>query len=392
MFFLPFDEIEINKNEVEQSLLNIDEKARANDFTWQGQFSPQFIEVMLEKYAHKGDFVVDPFCGCGTVMEEASRKGLNAYGMELNPAPYHMAKTYEFVNISFDQRAQIVCNLEDFLLTIPFSQDVTEALLEEINQCEEGLYQTTLKTLVILMDVFKYGTGWQNMMGKWEKLKKIITNLPYKHNSIHVDSGDSRNMRLENDCCSLLITSPPYINVFNYHQKYRESVELLGYNVLDTAKTEFGSNRKNRTNRFLTVIQYCIDLALQVNESIRICRDGARMIYIVGRESTVLGHKFCNSKLVYNIFTQIYGIPLDVRQERAFKNRFGKIIYEDIIHFINNGAKDVLEEEIIERARMIAINELRFQYKNSGDEVRKLKINEAIIKADSVNKSEEVHL
>lgn len=34
---------------------------------------------------------------------------------------------------------------------------------------------------------------------------------------------------------TLLITSPPYINVFNYHQKYRRSVEALGYDVLAIA-------------------------------------------------------------------------------------------------------------------------------------------------------------
>lgn len=121
---------------------------------------------------------------------------------------------------------------------------------------------------------------------------------------------------------TLLITSPPYINVFNYHQKYRRSVEALGYDVLAIAKNEFGSNRKNRGNRLLTVIQYCIDMALSFKEVIRTCRDGARMIYVVGRESNVLGYSFCNSRLIFEIATQIFEIPFLLRQERVFKNRF----------------------------------------------------------------------
>ena len=72
----------------------------------------------------------------------------------------------------------------------------------------------------------------------------------------------------------------------------------------------------------LTVIQYCIDMALSFKEVIRTCRDGARMIYVVGRESNVLGYSFCNSRLIFEIATQIFEIPFLLRQERVFKNRF----------------------------------------------------------------------
>ncbi len=53
-----------------------------------------------------------------------------------------------------------------------------------------------------------------------------------------------------------VITSPPYINVFNYHQNYRQSAEILGWDLLKIAKSEIGSNRANRGNRFYTIIQF----------------------------------------------------------------------------------------------------------------------------------------
>lgn len=43
----------------------------------------------------------------------------------------------------------------------------------------------------------------------------------------------------------LVLTSPPYINVYNYHQQYRASAEALGWDLLEVAKTEIGSNRKH---------------------------------------------------------------------------------------------------------------------------------------------------
>jgi hypothetical protein len=59
----------------------------------------------------------------------------------------------------------------------------------------------------------------------------------------------------------LIVTSPPYINVFNYHQNHRAILELLGFDLAATsAASELGSNRKNRGNRFRTVIQYALDM------------------------------------------------------------------------------------------------------------------------------------
>src|SRR5207253_983844 len=46
----------------------------------------------------------------------------------------------------------------------------------------------------------------------------------------------------------LIVTSPPYINVFNYHQNHRAILELLGFDLLHVAASELGSNRKNRGN------------------------------------------------------------------------------------------------------------------------------------------------
>ena len=201
--------------------------------------------------------------------------------------------------------------------------------------------------------------------------------------------GDARRLKCHSNVADLLITSPPYINVFNYHQKYRRSVEALGYDVLAIAKKEFGSNRKNRGNRLLTVIQYCIDMALSLKEAIRVCKPNARMIYVVGRESNVLGYSFCNSQLIYEIATEIFELPFLLRQERVFKNRFGQLIYEDILHFENYKTDDILcDESIEESARTIAIRMLTEKAQTYPDSKNIESIFDAIAKAESIKKSE----
>jgi hypothetical protein len=110
-------------------------------------------------------------------------------------------------------------------------------------------------------------------------------------------------------------------------------MELLGVDVLEVAKSEFGSNRKNRGNRFLTVVQYCLDLYAALIELRRVIKTSGRVIFVVGRESRVLGVPFQNGSLVASL-AEMTGFKLGLRQERKFMNMFGDLIYEDILHFI----------------------------------------------------------
>jgi hypothetical protein len=99
------------------------------------------------------------------------------------------------------------------------------------------------------------------------------------------------------------------------------------------ARSEIGSNRKNRANRFLTVIQYCQDMTLALVEMRRICGPRGHIIMIVGRESAVKGTRFFNGDIVARLAERCAGLRTEKRQERVFRNRFGEAIYEDILHF-----------------------------------------------------------
>ncbi|MFQ5873813.1 MAG: Bpu10I family restriction endonuclease, partial [Dehalococcoidia bacterium] len=125
---------------------------------------------------------------------------------------------------------------------------------------------------------------------------------------------------------------PPYINVFNYHQNYRRSVEVLGWNLLRVARSEIGSNRANRGNRFYTVIQYCIDMANVLQELARVLRPDGRAIVILGHESRVLGAPFYNADIVERIACGSEMFDIVLRQQRVFTNRFGESIREDILN------------------------------------------------------------
>ncbi len=151
----------------------------------------------------------------------------------------------------------------------------------------------------------------------------------------------------------MVLTSPPYINVHNYHQQYRRSVEAMAHNVLAIARSEIGSNRQNRANRFLTVVQYSLDMSLALREIVRVIRPAGLSILVVGRESTVCGDRFFNGELIAELAVRTAGLRLERRQERVFRNRYGKSIYEDILHLRSTG--EVVDETFaLNAARSVA--------------------------------------
>ena len=383
---------EINHTEIDQALLDIDVKKRSNLFAWNGQFSPQFVETLLVHYAKDGDYVADPFLGSGTVLYECARRGLSAYGIELNASAYLMAKIYEFVNVSNKDREKLISRID--LQMAELSKMDGDASLNQIVKVaktdKDAHVRIVLSALVVLLDVYNNKMSHELIEKKWNGLKGILLGLPRSENEIKVEMGDARQMSLKDGSVDLIVTSPPYINVFNYHQKYRRSVELLGYDVLKIARSEFGSNRKNRGNRFLTVIQYCIDMAIALCEAGRTCKQGARLIYVVGRESKVLGVSFCNSELIFLIATEMLGYKCLLRQERAFKNRYGQNIVEDILHF-SRGARVRNDIDVVEKeARQLAVDILLSKVKSTNKTDAVALLEDAVEKASTVMKSEEV--
>lgn len=346
-------DIPLNTSDIEQSILNIENKTRSNPLTWKGQFSPQFIEAMLSTYANKEDAVLDPFVGSGTVLYEAAKIGLHSIGVEINPAAFLLAQTYLFCQVDYNQRNALLNQAEKLFITaLNDNSNPKWSLLKALENSPNNFIEILLNTLIILSDFYK-NPSVDKVIGVWTKLKNVIYELPFTDANISVINSDARQIPVKDNSVDIVITSPPYINVFNYHQQYRQSAEYLGWNLLSVAKSEIGSNRKHRGNRFLTVIQYCLDLSQIITEIKRVCKPNSRIVFVMGRESTVRGTTFKNGEIMALLGIRCGKIKIINRQERVFLNRFGISIKEDIIHFQNNKQED--EGNIEEKSRLTAL-------------------------------------
>lgn len=383
----------LDETDISAACLNIEAKARSNLFPWNGQFSPQFVEVMFAQYAPVGARILDPFCGSGTVLAEASLLGLEATGVELNPAAYILARTYSLANVSHASRVALLTSVEHklqsvlpegwpLLMTVDAkSSETNEAALPSLLKEASQQERVILEAFIILADFFK-GVSAAKLAKTWFKLRQTVEQLPHSEAPLALNHADGRYPEGEH-LFNLVFTSPPYINVYNYHQQYRASAEALGWDLLHVAKTEIGSNRKNRGNRFLTVTQYCLDLAICLSSLWSATTPDARIIFVMGRESRVRGVPFFNGEIAAMLAVEAVGYRLALRQERVFTNRFGQRIFEDILHFQKPRPK-APKRNAIEIARKIASEALKagIEHANEPD------IREDLL--DAINKVQEV--
>ncbi len=349
-----FDHFSINRTAIAQDELDLVNRCRTSLFPWRGQFSPEFVELMLAKYACSNSVVVDPFVGSGTVLFEAVRQSLRCFGAEINPAAVVMSDTVRFANLDTSKRREhIRCarsiiekhwpvHYDEGLFSLLRDPNLGKAPPTVENLLKDMLCEATADPYIyslIANTVIRFMTSDTRhdagmFFCAFEEQKKIVEQLPFSIYPCVVFHCDARALPLDNGSVDLIITSPPYINVFNYHQNDRPAMELMGWDPLRVARSEFGSNRKHRGNRFLTVVQYAIDMLQALCEMRRLIRLNGRIIIVIGRESKVRSVSFQNGQIVAALAAGGAGLRLVMRQERKFKNKFGSVIYEDILHFV----------------------------------------------------------
>ncbi len=332
--------------------------------------------------------------GSGTVLLESARLALPVYGCEINPAAFHLARLYEISNLDTVTRRNLLHEAEAILARAHptifepplFRTEVHSTPYNGFNWIKATSDQRVrmlLEALVVLADGDAASKG--TYANKWFTIRNIVPALPFTKTLVRALLGDARSLSLSDNSIDFVLSSPPYINVFNYHHNLRAGIESLGWKPLAISRSEIGSNRKFRQNRFLTVIQYCIDMALALTELRRVCRSTARILLILGRESNVQKTAFYNGRILERLATEALDFRVQLKQERVFVNRFGKSIYEDILH-LSPRPSSRPKEAIVESARHIGRNFLMEAIgRTPRDRMHYLRV--AISQADQVDAS-----
>ncbi len=376
--------------------LDVEDKKKSNIFNWRGQFTPEFVEYILSEFSTNQDIIVDPFCGSGTVLQECAFRQTSAYGFEINPAAYGMAKFFSLSSLSIEKRKYLtncvkkrIDALSNRFTDLPLfscAYEFRERAANLLDFARELFSQSENKTetLISLLTLFEAESSRNSDIVKsvnraFSKIAEILLNLPFCEKKISAVLCDARLIHnyIKQEA-NLILTSPPYVNVFNYHQNHRAILEILGFDMLEVAASEFGSNRKNRSNRFKTVIQYCIDIEQAILSFSSALKQKGFLIFVVGRESNVRGIPIPNSRMVRELTVSANGFSIEGEYNRRFTNRFGHSIIEDILIFRRNS-----NEAIGTKAVAVAVDCLKELSAGAGGDILE-NMQDAVSEADSV--------
>jgi hypothetical protein len=323
---------------LDQARLNIEARSRTNHLPWRGQFSPELVEYIIQVVCPESRSFLDPFCGSGTVLFEAVQRGYVGFGVEANPAAWHLASLAEFVSLPPDEKTFVLRRLKKITSGLSFGSSALsrakgnpEPFLKAVGVSTHSFLRKALASVLLLGMGDKADLAPIAIARAAFTVTGLLQGLLESTASAECFLADARRIPVEDNSIEAVITSPPYINVFNYHQNYRPATELLGWKPLEAARSEIGSNRKHRMNRFLTVVQYCMDIAQCLDELTRVMRQGAPLVIVLGRTSNVLGASFENGAIIERLLKLSGHFGSLQRAERVFTNRYGERIFEDIL-------------------------------------------------------------
>lgn len=358
---------------LDQARLDIAARSRTSRLPWRGQFSPEFIEYIMAELCPAAEVFYDPFCGSGTVLFEAIQRSKSAFGVEINPAAWHLAALSSFTTLSSKDQSEVLSKIakitySTFSHGTLFSKDSIR-IIESIHDMNLHPFLRLALAAVVLLGM---GNGAQLNERALERgsfaILQVLKDLRSNPGQAQCFLADARQSPLASGSVGAVITSPPYINVFNYHQNYRPAAEFIGWRPLQAASSEIGANRKHRQNRFLTVIQYCLDMARSISETSRIMQYGAPLVIILGRTSNVLGASFKNGDIISEVIESTNAFYPLAKAERRFRNRYGEQIYEDVIFTRRRNSTAQIQDGILRQIGKTALQgaEVSVPEKNRG--------------------------
>ena len=289
-----------------------------------GKFVPQLVEIFLRKY--RPAMVVDPFCGSGTTLVEAKWLGAVSFGCDISEFncllsrvktdDYNIKLAEQEILDAYHRTAGSPCGMllesrRVYATNAYLREWFAPQALAELQSYQAVIgdyhYQDLLK--VILSRSARSARLTTHFDLDFPRKPQLEPYQCYKHSRIcsptesagrflkrysldtikrirefamlqsearaEVVCGDSRTV--EFPPCDLVITSPPYVGLIDYHEQHRYAYELLGLDWNEDS--EIGAAKRGTSQSAQTAYRENIEqVFLNVRRALN--RD-ARMVVVV---------------------------------------------------------------------------------------------------------------
>ncbi|MCB0133767.1 MAG: hypothetical protein KDD75_01490 [Caldilineaceae bacterium] len=360
------------------------EEARTNTgphriHPYPARFIPQIPRSLIELF-HPGDdsAVLDPFCGSGTTLVEASFHGIPAVGIDLHPLAILISRVKTTpLKRSIRSAAESVVRkarnrIADGKYTIPeiprldhwFQKDVQVALaslIQEIDRVSDedlaNAMKVALSSIIVRVSNQDSDTRYaavekdlskETVFNGFERAVSItgeaverpngdLFTAPARVHLVHRDIMDVEPEEVGEDV-GLVITSPPYPNAYEYWLYHKYRMYWLGMDPIAVRDSEIGA----RPHYFKKNHQTEHDFERQMGRCFwllrRVMRKGAHACFVVGR-SIIHGREIDNEALLERAasshgFKKVGSIQRNIaRKRKSFNLSHGTINREGIVVF-----------------------------------------------------------
>lgn len=312
------------------------------------KFVPQIPRAIMDEISPSGGTILDPFCGSGTTLVEASLSGRPSFGVDSNQlatrisrAKTHACSGEELVVLRDwrDTLAQVAFEYAAQPNTFPIEPKIPEFKnrahwFREDAALELGMIrgfldnQSTTEVLNIAEVVFssiivkcsrqESDTRWRAIDKPYvigdalnymlSRLTSAITALTEfskitdRQAKVGVHCSDASDLsHIASESVDTIVTSPPYLNSFDYYLYHKLRMFWLGIDHYAAQKSEIGSRNKHCDNGESTESFY---------EAMRGCaQEMCRVLRSNGKAAIVVGDSIYQGELVRmdRVYTTIFG-------------------------------------------------------------------------------------
>lgn len=268
-------------------------------YPYRGKISAVDAEGIIKQFDPMAR-VLDPFCGSGTIIYEAVRKGHRAFGVDANPiaeiiAAGKVSVTEPLETYLLEAKAIIAKakSLKEFDFSISAAKHFHEYSFKEIQATSKFFRQMSpylqacfVGSIALTARGCNHYIWTSSTVGKdmnpkryidfYEKfLQKIKKHyFPVKSGMGKIHFGDARNLKpfLKPQSIDVVFSSPPYFDCLDYTAYYARII----YSILDVNHLEIKAELIQQFS------SYKEDMALVMEQLDRVLVPGGKVIFVVG--------------------------------------------------------------------------------------------------------------
>jgi site-specific DNA-methyltransferase (cytosine-N4-specific) len=286
---------------------------------WPAKFIPHIPRKAILDYTQPDGTVLDPFMGCGTTLLEARQLGRRSIGVDNNAVAVLIsrAKTAAYKGKDVARLRELARALPQRLGNLRARPDLTpesenfgywfprdvvarlaalKGLILDEQEPLRTLLLAALSSIVVRVSYQDSDTRYKRVDREispravdrafGQRLDYLIAQLPTTLEKqtapVQIYQGDARDLQpIVSNSVDLVVTSPPYLNAYDYHKYHRQRLHLIDGDVAFARDVEIGKH-DDFTRPGATPDRYFHDMDICFSEWARVMRPGAKCVLLIG--------------------------------------------------------------------------------------------------------------